>query len=231
MTEPVKQWSEEEFNAAIRELDERIDGNQPSIISYKGNGYDYHTVLLQCELTSALSTTTRLQAELAEARKLVKNRYVHMSYDCPGDTVVECGLWCDLCRQHVDDGVHAAKCFLSPILPTDPSKPEGEGEKNHPKNQPLVCVIEDEQLVIRIGVSVLAFACQQREPFHAYDEKIGDWRNFWDITNPNEFAKEIKAELLREEEDGSSPLTNLLDKAAEEALDQGSLAVKESRNG
>ncbi len=70
----------------------------------------------------------------------------------------------------------------------------------------------------------------------AYKEGIG-YREFldyyrrawgvqqWKIINNLEWAKDVVREINREEEDGSSPLTNLLDKASENALDQGSLAV------
>lgn len=93
---------------------------------------------------------------------------------------------------------------------------------------PLGCKLEGGELVIRIGINVLAMATEDREPFTIYDEKLGDWRKAWIVTDPLEFAKEVAREINREEEDGSSPLTNLLDLACASALDQGCMGVEEA---
>ena len=93
---------------------------------------------------------------------------------------------------------------------------------------PLECKLENDELVVRIGIRTLEFAAQRREPFTEYDNKLGDWRVYWRVIDPLEFAKDVKHELLREEEDGSSPLTNLLDLACTNALDQGSLGVEKA---
>jgi len=92
---------------------------------------------------------------------------------------------------------------------------------------PLECKIENEELVIKIGIGTMVFAVQKVEPFTAYDEKIGDFRVFFHITDMLEFAKGIQRELLREEEDGSSPLTNLLDLASASAAEQGDAGIEE----
>ena len=31
----------------------------------------------------------------------------HMEYDSPGDVPEPCGMWCDICNQHVDDDAPA----------------------------------------------------------------------------------------------------------------------------
>jgi hypothetical protein len=100
-------------------------------------------------------------------------------------------------------------------------------ESKKSEDTPLSCSIEDNQLVIRIGIDVLAMATEDREPFTIYDEKLGDHRKAWIVTDALEFAKDVRNEIQREEEDGSSPLTNLLDLACSNALDQGSIAVEE----
>lgn len=97
------------------------------------------------------------------------------------------------------------------------------------RNAPLDCKIEDGEVIIRIGVDTLSFAAQSREPFTQYDDTVGDWRKFWIVSDADQFALDVRQEMIREEEDGSSPLTNLLDKMFENALDQGSLGVQEAK--
>ena len=95
------------------------------------------------------------------------------------------------------------------------------------KDQPLSCKLEGDELVIRIGIDTLAWAAQSegREPFWTYDWEKADFVQRWKVIDNLEWAKDVVREITREEEDGSSPLTNLLDKASEDALDQGSIAV------
>jgi hypothetical protein len=97
------------------------------------------------------------------------------------------------------------------------------------KDAPLSCEIENGELVIRIGIDVLSLATEDREPFTIYDEKIGGFRKAWIVTDPLEFARDVRIAITDEEEDGSSPLTNLLDLACANALDQGSLGVEEAK--
>lgn len=92
---------------------------------------------------------------------------------------------------------------------------------------PLSCTIEGGQLVIRIGINVLAMATEGREPFTVWDDETRAYRKQWVVTDPIEFVKDVKCELTREEEDGSSPLTNLLDLGCTNALEQGCLGVTE----
>lgn len=98
---------------------------------------------------------------------------------------------------------------------------------NAKEETPLSCKIDDGELVIRIGINVLTFASNHRDPFLVDDEITGFPRQAWIVTDVLEFAKDVCRELNREEEDGSSPLTNLLDLAFTNALDQGSLGVEE----
>lgn len=93
------------------------------------------------------------------------------------------------------------------------------------KDTPLSCRIEGDELVIRIGIDVLADACEQREPFWVYDEDLGDMVQAWKVVDNLGWARDVSNELNREKEDGSSPLTNLLDAAFVSALDDGSLSV------
>jgi hypothetical protein len=92
---------------------------------------------------------------------------------------------------------------------------------------PLQCKTEDDQLVLRIGIECLANASNLSDVFVTYDDEAGDWVRRWRVIDEIQFAKDVVVELTREREDGSSPITDLFEKAFESALDQGSLGVEE----
>lgn len=85
------------------------------------------------------------------------------------------------------------------------------------KDTPLYCGIENNQLVIRIGVATLAFADKER-----YDDMWGKHT----ITDPKRFAGDVVHAMQVEEEDGSSPLTNFLDRAMLDAILDGSAWIE-----
>lgn len=73
-------------------------------------------------------------------------------------------------------------------------------------------------LTISIGVETLKFAAERHEEF---------WLPATDkysmiVSNADRFAKDVLLELEREEEDGSTPVHLLLDKAIYQASEQGS---------
>jgi hypothetical protein len=89
------------------------------------------------------------------------------------------------------------------------------------RHKPLsVKVTRDGVLTIEIGVETLAQAALGA-PF-AWDESGGRPDERYRITDAKGFALDVKRELLDEAEDGSSPLTNFIDKACEHAVDDGS---------
>ncbi len=91
------------------------------------------------------------------------------------------------------------------------------------KDTPLSCIIEDGQLVIRIGVDVVAFIVNDHQSAcPAASNKDG-----FVIKDPNGFAEDVVRELNSEREDGSSILTDLLDKAIESAKNNGSASQEE----
>ena len=94
-------------------------------------------------------------------------------------------------------------------------------------NKTLEVHIIDGQLVVRIGVETLACASDHSDFSTPYDDKVGDFVPKWKVIDQLEFAKDVARELRREEEDGSSLLTNVLDKAIEAAIGQGSLGIEE----
>jgi hypothetical protein len=87
-----------------------------------------------------------------------------------------------------------------------------------PQNTPLRCRVVGSVLTIEIGVDTLKKAAERHESF---------WQPETDkyavvVSNATQFAKDVRDELNREEEDGSTPLHILLDKAIEEAANNGS---------
>lgn len=61
----------------------------------------------------------KLEAENAALAGALRARVVNMSYDWPAERAEPCGLWCDLCQEHVeeDGSGHAATCLLHLVDP------------------------------------------------------------------------------------------------------------------
>jgi hypothetical protein len=83
--------------------------------------------------------------------------------------------------------------------------------------------VEGDELVIRIGIDTLAFASEENDDWHQWDGV--KFVPLWKVVDNKGWAEDVIHEMLKEEEDGSSPLTNFLDKMSMSALDQGSLSV------
>lgn len=86
------------------------------------------------------------------------------------------------------------------------------------REAPLQAGIVKGELVIRIGVEVLAFA--------AMEGQKNEMNVYYKVTDVDEFAKEVMLAMLHEEEDGSSPLTDFLDAAGTAAVEDGSIGVE-----
>jgi len=50
---------------------------------------------------------------LREARDALRAHAVHREFDFPGDSPVDCGLWCNLCEKHVEDDHSDHKCVIA----------------------------------------------------------------------------------------------------------------------
>lgn len=95
-------------------------------------------------------------------------------------------------------------------------------------DKPLtVNVTGDGELVIRIGIGTLAWASDHQENNNPFDEKANGFRRLFRVTDAVEFAREVRVELCREEEDGSTPLTDLLDKVCWNAIENGCFGIEE----
>ena len=88
-----------------------------------------------------------------------------------------------------------------------------------PKDTPLQTNIEDDQIVIRIGIETHAWC--------ALAKNGGRLQENLRVSNPLQFAKDVIRELNRESEIGETLLTNALDRAMDNAVDQGSTAIRE----
>jgi hypothetical protein len=100
---------------------------------------------------------------------------------------------------------------------------EGEDREPEPqpaktKDQPLRVEVVDGELVIRIGISTLAFA----QHFRQWNTGQAGYA----VTDEKEFAEDVGNAMGREEEDGSSPLNDFLDRMCDAAADDGSIACE-----
>lgn len=96
-----------------------------------------------------------------------------------------------------------------------------------PSEAPLDVAIEGDQLVIRFGIDVLAFVSENCPRFHDY-EKHGNYDTHVKVVDKLELAKDVRLQLLHEQEDGTTPLHIVFDDAIEAAFENGSLAFSDS---
>jgi hypothetical protein len=92
-------------------------------------------------------------------------------------------------------------------------------ESKTPAGLPLTVGVEGDQLVIRIGVDTLAFCFEIGEDNQPFDEKANDFRREFKVTDKYKFAKGVADGLKIEREDGSTCLTDAIDKACVDAVE------------
>lgn len=95
------------------------------------------------------------------------------------------------------------------------------------KDTPLSIKLENEELVIRIGVGTVAWAFEHSIENNPYMADLGDFRQRAYVTDSVGFANDVRRALYDEREDGSTILTDLLDKAQEDAYQDGSEHTEE----
>lgn len=108
------------------------------------------------------------------------------------------------------------------------TEPRLNGDEHYDAS--LDVAIERGALVIHIGIQRLAHAVTYSDWANPYDESTGDYIRTFAITDALQFAKDVASAMQDEREDGSSPLTDFLDKMSEEAINQGSLGLHEDFN-
>jgi hypothetical protein len=99
-------------------------------------------------------------------------------------------------------------------------------ESKTPAGAPLTVGVEGDQLVIRIGVDTLAFCYEISEANHEWDQKATKYRLGWKVIDKHKFAKGVAEGIQDEAEDGSTPLTRILDAACTYAI-EGDMGVDE----
>jgi len=93
------------------------------------------------------------------------------------------------------------------------------------KNRPLTVEVKGNELIIKIGINTLSWAFEHSDDNNPWDEKQHKFIRTWKVTDIAQFAKDVMYELLSEEEDGSSSLSNFFDRACQDALNEGSIGI------
>lgn len=96
---------------------------------------------------------------------------------------------------------------------------------------PLRARLVGDVVEISIGAGTVAFAAEHLDTFNEYRPSVGrtpaGFVRSLHVVDPRAFARDVVAELNREREDGATPLSDLLDRCCEEAVNQGSPAVED----
>lgn len=85
--------------------------------------------------------------------------------------------------------------------------------------------IEGDEIVVRVPVSCMQLALQNSEYGYRAEAEYGHPLT---VTDERGFAHEVVYELLAEEEDGSTLLTDALDRAQQRAVENGSEFIAEN---
>ena len=87
--------------------------------------------------------------------------------------------------------------------------------------------VKQGQLVIAIGVETLAFAFENSPYANPWDDKACDYVRRLKVADVGAFAVDVAYELKDEEEDGTTLVHALLDRACQAAAENGSQGVEE----
>jgi hypothetical protein len=93
-----------------------------------------------------------------------------------------------------------------------------------PEDEPLKVQVVGGRLVITIGIACLAHAIEFDPSLSLFNEETGEFE-YPEVTDPLVFAQAIDCALSQEEEDGSTPVHRMLDKAALDAIESGAEGV------
>ena len=92
-------------------------------------------------------------------------------------------------------------------------------------NLPLRAEMVGSTLSITIGEGTLAFAFENNEDNHPFNIRTQNFELMYRVVDPKVFAEDVLAEINREGEDGTTPLTRFLDDMMEAAVENGSLGI------
>ncbi len=96
----------------------------------------------------------------------------------------------------------------------------------HDREQPLSVKMDDDVLIIRIGLDRLAYCAETSPEF--YCGETG--RYCLKVTNRHGFANDVILALNHEEDDGSTPVERMLDAAIVAAFEDGSEHMRDLRD-
>jgi hypothetical protein len=91
-------------------------------------------------------------------------------------------------------------------------------KSTNPKEAKFTAEIDGGQLVVKIGVNVLAFAALRKNGGPLVENER--------VTDSDQFAKDVLCELSKEEENGDTPLYKLIDQAIRDAAENGCIAIR-----
>lgn len=94
------------------------------------------------------------------------------------------------------------------------------------KDRPLQVEVSDGELVIRIGIETLAFSAGRCQALLEYPGEHDP--PYCKIVDANELALDVCRELQDEQDDGTTPLDELLDRCIVNARENGSAAFDEA---
>lgn len=97
----------------------------------------------------------------------------------------------------------------------------------HHYGSPLTVKMERGALVIRVGAETLAHALKFADWAIRFDEAKDDYIQPYKVTDIAELAKDVIHAMLREEENGATPLSDFLDAMTKAAIEDGSTGVDE----
>lgn len=100
-----------------------------------------------------------------------------------------------------------------------------KAKKMNTANQSLQIDLSKGLLTISIGVNTLATAIENSPSNYEWLNEEGEVVRSFTINNPKAFAKEIVWALQSEEEDGTTLVNLMFDRAGDLAIEQGSDAV------
>lgn len=92
------------------------------------------------------------------------------------------------------------------------------------KDRPLTVEVMDDELQIRIGLSVLKMAAERNPLFFDFNQHDYDDEEYVNVTDERTLAVDVARELNREQEDGTTPVHLMLAQAVFDAMENGSEA-------
>lgn len=101
------------------------------------------------------------------------------------------------------------------------------GKRGQHYGSALDVSIERGALVVRIGIETLAHAVTYSDWANPYEEATGDYVRSFAIVDAAQFASDVADAMLNEREDGSTPLSDFIDKMSQAAVDDGSIGLHE----